>query len=809
MAGTFLEEVLKRNKERLDIDPALASSISGEIKRLHSQALGRLQTLKPFTDPATGVFVDTAAARFAAEATANEMQRLAQQSFLGLGDTLGDLKALEFKEGLGDVASALEASRGIETKLGGSFSQVFQEAADAAAKRPVLGLGNKTSWDGLSAETQREYRAIFTKAVVNGESIPDTAKALRGVSDLTRTQSLRIARTNMTAAQADGERAFYEANADIYVGYRWHATLDDRTSAICAMLHGSFYPLGSTPPGPPAHPNCRCVLIGVLKDEALEEEVEKSVVRARILGEDGEAKDPKTGRLYGTELIPAERAQEYSKWLKDQAPEVSDRMLGGKLKGGLFRSNKATIDDIVGPDLAVRSNREVVTRALAAHPGDAGLEGLATKLGIDPRSVSMDSVLAGDLRELKALKYTVGIRRDMADVYREQIETVQGRRTTARETARIARDAAQQAAAILVAGKSALLAEALPASWAHLDLPAVGLTNAEQKALRKDLNEIAGGWRGAMAEGKRQVKMTVFPDAIAKEEAKDALFRTTGNASSPTVQRIAAKLEVETYRAGKELQALGITDEAVAELKADPSKAPAMMKKIREGLTAVAAQSADEAVIQKILAKYDDGFAQFQKKATAMDRQAIAAYQTQGRDALEETLRMADSEMLKNQKLWEIDWAFQGGRSNAKDGLNMIEMDTSYFGAGKAAGGLYARGTVPHEFAHHLEFRTANERAYLNGKVEIHKTTTAQYKAGSLAYYGDMHISSKVEESMKGVFWHDYAAKSYLDATEMGSMGVQALFDEKYFVDMMRTESGRRHLKYTYAFMRGRLNKEF
>ncbi|NIU85086.1 MAG: hypothetical protein GWN64_16830 [Candidatus Thorarchaeota archaeon] len=85
------------------------------------------------------------------------------------------------------------------------------------------------------------------------------------------TKSIVRTSTNHTAS-VSRERTFKE-NSDIVKGYEWNATLDTRTSEICAVLDGKVWrydnPERSTLDGPrlpPAHPNCRSTTIPFLVD---------------------------------------------------------------------------------------------------------------------------------------------------------------------------------------------------------------------------------------------------------------------------------------------------------------------------------------------------------------------------------------------------------------------------------------------------------------------------------------------------------------------------------------------------------------
>ena len=53
-------------------------------------------------------------------------------------------------------------------------------------------------------------------------------------------------------------------------GYQWSALLDHRTCPICKSLDGTYFEPGDSALAelkPPIHPNCRCILVAVLREE--------------------------------------------------------------------------------------------------------------------------------------------------------------------------------------------------------------------------------------------------------------------------------------------------------------------------------------------------------------------------------------------------------------------------------------------------------------------------------------------------------------------------------------------------------------
>jgi hypothetical protein len=97
-----------------------------------------------------------------------------------------------------------------------------------------------------------------------------------------------IARTELHRVARETQRGMMAANAHLYEGWQWRASLDSTTCAICWSLHGTFFPAtygsgvddwhgavnASAIPQPPvawaakpripsmiSHPNCRCAMV--------------------------------------------------------------------------------------------------------------------------------------------------------------------------------------------------------------------------------------------------------------------------------------------------------------------------------------------------------------------------------------------------------------------------------------------------------------------------------------------------------------------------------------------------------------------
>jgi SPP1 gp7 family putative phage head morphogenesis protein len=104
------------------------------------------------------------------------------------------------------------------------------------------------------------------------EAVKD-GKPLSAVIDFLETEGKDVAlaslerysRTKFTEVMNRGRLEFFE-DSGVVAAYQYSAILDDRTSDICAGLHGKVFKAGSEPV-PPMHFNCRSVLVPITKYE--------------------------------------------------------------------------------------------------------------------------------------------------------------------------------------------------------------------------------------------------------------------------------------------------------------------------------------------------------------------------------------------------------------------------------------------------------------------------------------------------------------------------------------------------------------
>lgn len=240
--------------------------------------------------------LDQIGARLASGVTPARLEALLQ--------SVQDLIASRLTEAAGQVESAMaelavqeaawEAStieRVSPVQL--SLASVTLDAARALAGEVVQGLTIARWFEGLSSATVQRIERALRLGIAEGETLDGLIRRIRGsrannyrdgILEATKRDASAIARTGLSQASTAARQLVWEANADIVLCLRWTSVLDGRTSAICQSRDGHVRPVsaGGTIPAevssphldpetasPPAHINCRSILVAVLSAEGL------------------------------------------------------------------------------------------------------------------------------------------------------------------------------------------------------------------------------------------------------------------------------------------------------------------------------------------------------------------------------------------------------------------------------------------------------------------------------------------------------------------------------------------------------------
>lgn len=176
-----------------------------------------------------------------------------------------------------ETFAADEASRQVtllRRLLGG---QSIIQAGESAIRSVVLqafGLG--TTVKEMFQDIIRRERVQLSRLVraVRAGKLDATAN-IAAIFNQTSRELGAIPRTTVNHVSNSAAEAILAKNSDIVRALQWSSILDTRTSAVCWSRHGKMVPIGDntlpdgvealSPPAarPPAHPNCRSVMVVV------------------------------------------------------------------------------------------------------------------------------------------------------------------------------------------------------------------------------------------------------------------------------------------------------------------------------------------------------------------------------------------------------------------------------------------------------------------------------------------------------------------------------------------------------------------
>jgi len=161
-----------------------------------------------------------------------------------------------------------------------------------APKGAMITLPNgrvvEKSFRGLAESQAERFSSSVRQALLTGETTQELSRRLRGTLEfgeeaktikqlalsggeatkMAGHQVTSIVRTSINQVANAASQQVYEANQDITKKYRYVATLDSRTSAICRALDGREFEYGKGPK-PPQHFSCRSTTVPIIDYEGL------------------------------------------------------------------------------------------------------------------------------------------------------------------------------------------------------------------------------------------------------------------------------------------------------------------------------------------------------------------------------------------------------------------------------------------------------------------------------------------------------------------------------------------------------------
>ena len=188
------------------------------------------------------------------------------------------------------------------------------------------------------------------RGLVQGESVQQIGRRIFGTTRLdgrdgsrmiSRRGAEMLARTVTNGIGNQARQAFFQENAKLIQSEVYTATLDNRTTVICASLDGQKFKVGDGPI-PPLHPNCRSVRVPSINGRLIGERPAKSVTRGELEGLNPQQRRKRVNDLTGR--VPA--SQTYTQFLKRQTVPFQNEVLGVQ-RARLFRQGKLTLDRFV------------------------------------------------------------------------------------------------------------------------------------------------------------------------------------------------------------------------------------------------------------------------------------------------------------------------------------------------------------------------------------------------------------------------------------------------------------------------------
>lgn len=226
-------------------------------------------------------------------------------------------------------------------------------------------IGETIARFGIQAQNQfsQILRDGFALGMTSGQMIRNVSEHI----SLKRNQVETLIRTSTNHLATQARNETMKENEDVLDGYEWVATLDSRTSLICASRDGIIYPVSDDPeksPKPPAHYGCRSTIVPAVKPEfdLLADEDE----RRPFVGPNG-----KKGVIDGKIT--------YEKWLRKQPKDFQIQVLG-RARQELFAKNKLPLSRFIDPEgrtLTLQELRELDVQFNGMKPQEVAQQTIA------------------------------------------------------------------------------------------------------------------------------------------------------------------------------------------------------------------------------------------------------------------------------------------------------------------------------------------------------------------------------------------------------------------------------------------------
>lgn len=195
---------------------------------------------------------------------------------------------------------------------------------------PTVGYTIRSALQTFGLRKSAEIIRLIREGVLTGQTTPQIVRKMRDTGNMQKRQAQTLARTIINHVSVQARQVVMKENTDLIDKYKWIATLDSRTSLICASRDQTIYENIDENPKPPAHFNCRSTITWVLSDEfdiGLKVKGKRAAVGAQ-----------------GTVQVSGDTP--YEQWLRRQPLSFQIEVLG-RTRALLFRDGKLSIGRFV------------------------------------------------------------------------------------------------------------------------------------------------------------------------------------------------------------------------------------------------------------------------------------------------------------------------------------------------------------------------------------------------------------------------------------------------------------------------------
>lgn len=204
--------------------------------------------------------------------------------------------------------------------------------------QPIHGQTLTQWFKGISQQTADKIRREINNGIANNFGVDRIVRGIRGtrinnftdgILNTPRRHLVAVTRTAVNDIASQVKEEIYKANDDIVDKVQYVATLDARTTDICASLDGTTWQIG-VGPRPPMHMQCRSTTVPVIKSWQEMGFDFKDVPEGTRASINGQVASSIT----------------YPKWLKQQSRSTQNEVLG-TTRARLWRSGKVEINSFV------------------------------------------------------------------------------------------------------------------------------------------------------------------------------------------------------------------------------------------------------------------------------------------------------------------------------------------------------------------------------------------------------------------------------------------------------------------------------